>query len=115
MEAIPGSWIPAIHAGMTMPLSALKANSMFFELNSSSKMSTEHSVFIMNVIALRIFNQWKPLKIQLPPLPASIGIYTSICPFSLKGEGWDEGNLMEFILILFSSPRPSPAGEVIFS
>jgi hypothetical protein len=46
---------------------------------------------------------------QPSPLPEGIGIYTSIRPFSLEGEGRDEGEYKQ--LILFSSPQPSPAGE----
>ena len=38
-----------------------------------------------------------------------IGIYTSSTAPSPEGEGWDEGKCKH--LILFSSPRPSPAGE----
>jgi hypothetical protein len=38
-----------------------------------------------------------------------IGNYTSSTAPSPDGEGWDEGKCKE--LILFSSPRPSPAGE----
>jgi len=42
-------------------------------------------------------------------VPLGIGIYTSTGPFSLEGEGWDEGEYKW--LFLFSSPQPSPAGE----
>ncbi len=34
----------------------------------------------------------------------TISIYTSIAPFSLEGEGWDEGD----ISACFYSPHPNP-------
>ncbi|MDO9049776.1 MAG: hypothetical protein Q7U66_18855 [Methylobacter sp.] len=45
-----------------------------------------------------------------PPLSIwllGIGIYTSTCPFSLEGEGWDEGDIKG----CFYSPLPNPLGN----
>jgi len=46
--------------------------------------------------------------ILIKPSLVSMGIYTSVCPLSLKAESWDEGGYNW--LFLFSSPHPS-AGE----
>jgi len=50
---------------------------------------------------------WLPNNIWLDHDAATvshsgIGIYTSTCPFSLEGEGWDEGDING----CFYSPHP---------
>lgn len=59
------------------------------------------------------FSRWEKVRMRVyksdayiipNPLPRGISIYTSTDPFSLEGEGWNEGEIKG----CFYSPHPNP-------